>query len=653
MSRKILTRFACAALAATFVTAIEVPTADAQRRTLLEQWFPKAAERQKQRRLERLRRTNPGLYANENSAPIKKVSGPQYYTYKTETLATLSLAAALPALAVAKQSDVNALLGEDDFGIPSEKGIDLASTGAVEERPHQLNASALEGWSMKVEVGIANALKDHYSASPLYLWVNRDFKPNTAARDMLAVLERAHEFGLSPDDYAVGVPLIETVGIKGDEKAGAKFELALSAAVLRYGADARNGRINPNGISGYHDFPGYKREYTHVAKSVFGAVNPETALESLHPDNQSFASLISDLAELRAQIDEDTLEPVEPGTFFKPGQESAELSRVVALIERKASTDLKTKHAETFAAYEGGKLFDEPLVALVRDFQKENGLGADGIVGKNTIAKMSTASPKAKIAKIELAMERLRWHPNDLGNRHVFINQPAYQASYMVNGKPQLSMRAIVGKPTNQTYFFNDTIEIVEVNPYWNVPRSILINQKLGKIRENPGYLAANNFEVITAKGVTDPYSVDWYSGSPTGVSIRQKPGGGNALGDLKILFPNKHAIYMHDTPSRNLFNNSSRAYSSGCVRLHKPREMAAAVLGTSVDVVNSEIAQGKNKAIRVQNQIPVYVSYFTAWPDAAGKVRYYTDVYGRDKALSKAIKRTSDMRGATVISSS
>ena len=654
MSKKILTRFACAALAATFVTAVEVPSADAQRRTLLEQWFPKAAERQKLRRMDRLRRTNPELFANQrNSAPVKKVTGPQYYNYKTEKLVTLSIAAALPLLAVSVPVDANALLGEDDWGGQGENNIDVASTGAIEKKPHALSPAALEGWTMKVEAGIAKALKEHYSAAPQYLWVNRSFKPNAEASKVLAALARAHEFGLSPADYAVETPIAQPVGLGADEKAGAKFELALSAAILRYGADAKDGRINPNGISGYHDFPSYKRNYAHVTKSVFSAANPDNALESLHPGNSRFASLISELAELRGQIDEDAPEPVKPGTFFKPGQENAELSKVVTLIERKASAELKAMHAETLAGYDGRVLFDEPLVALVRDFQKEAGLGADGIVGKNTLAKLAIASPKAKIAKIELAMERLRWLPETLGARHVFINQPAYNASYMVNDNARLSMRAIVGKPSNQTYFFHDRIEIVEVNPYWNVPHSIMINQKLGKIRSNPGYLSANGFEVITARGITDPYSVDWYSGSLKGVSLRQKPGNANALGELKILFPNKHAIYMHDTPSRNLFKRSARAFSSGCVRLHKPREMAAAVLGTSVDYVSGQIAGGQNKAIAVKNKIPVYVSYFTAWPNDAGKVRYYTDIYGRDKALTKALEKTGAVRKASMSSQS
>ena len=154
-------------------------------------------------------------------------------------------------------------------------------------------------------------------------------------------------------------------------------------------------------------------------------------------------------------------------------------------------------------------------------------------------------------------MERLRWLPVEFGYKHVFINQPAYNASYIVNNKPQLSMRAIVGKKSNQTNFFYDTIESVEVNPYWNVPRSILINEKLRKLQSNPYHYQARGFEVLRHGKRTpiDPGTINWYDGKVAKkYYIRQKPGGSNALGDVKILFPNKHNIYMHDTASRGLF---------------------------------------------------------------------------------------------------
>jgi len=253
---------------------------------------------------------------------------------------------------------------------------------------------------------------------------------------------------------------------------------------------------------------------------------------------------------------------------------------------------------------------------------------------------------------VRLAMERLRWHPRNLGSRHVFINQPAYRARYIHNGEEKLSMRAIVGKRSNQTTFFHDMIDRVEYNPYWGVPQSIIVNEMLPKLRANPGYLDEQGYEVTTQSGRRiSSSSVDWRTvgGGVVPFNVRQYPGARNALGELKILFPNKHAIYMHDTPSRSLFKRERRALSHGCVRLQDPRGMAAAVLGTTVSHVSSKINIGKNNAEKLKSKIPVYVAYFTAWPNKDGEVEYFTDIYGRDKHLLKAITKVTAMRGEAV----
>jgi len=630
------------------ITAMPVGDAKAQRRTLLEQWFADAAQRAQQRRTDRLRRTNPELFATERAkaAPVKKITGPSYYTYKTEDLTSFSLAGLLPEpVAPAPVRLKGPSLGEDDWGVPTPEGVDLSKTGAIEPVMPRLTEASLTGWSMTLEDGIADALKAHYSKQPDYLWVGSDLRPNGKASDLLTTFSRSGEFGLVPEDYEVSLPQV-AANPEEAEGAAARFELALSAAALRYAADASSGRIDPNKISGYHDFPRYGRDYKAHMAALAESDDPAAMLESQHPANERFASLMAELAELRASVSDDDIEPVKPGTLIKPGQEHEELPKIVELIRRKASDELKAEHAAVLAAYSGAPVFGEELVGLVKAFQKENGLGADGVIGRNTIAKLQHESPKARISKIELSMERLRWLPHDLGSRHVLINQPAYRATYVSGGKAQLSMNVVVGKPSNQTSFFTDTIEMVEVNPYWNVPRSILVNEMLGNIRANPGYLSSRNYEVVSGGSTRDPYSVDWYS--PEGyksVYIRQRPGGGNALGELKILFPNRHAIYMHDTPAKKLFSHSMRAYSHGCVRLADPRAMAAAVLQTSKEQVASYIAGGQNQTIPVKNKLPVYVSYFTAWPDDDGDVGYYADVYGRDKALTKALEQTREMR--------
>jgi len=253
-----------------------------------------------------------------------------------------------------------------------------------------------------------------------------------------------------------------------------------------------------------------------------------------------------------------------------------------------------------------------------------------------------------KIAKVEMSLERLRWLPQQFGDRYVFLNQPAFEVTYFNGNDKPLSMRAVVGRPDAQTYFFVDHIKDVQYNPYWNVPRSIVVNEMLPKLYRDGSYLDDHGYEVLNQRGrQIASNSVDWaaFAKNAASVEVRQPPGRRNALGLVKIEFPNKHAIYMHDTPEKSFFTRDMRALSHGCVRLQHPKEMAAALLGKSVGYVEKQIARGENASERVGADIPVYLAYFTAWPDPDGAVRYYGDVYDRDAHLKTALEKTEAAR--------
>lgn len=205
-------------------------------------------------------------------------------------------------------------------------------------------------------------------------------------------------------------------------------------------------------------------------------------------------------------------------------------------------------------------------------------------------------------------------------------------------------MRSVVGSKAHQTFFFQDKIKTVEFNPSWGVPQSIIVNEMVPKLRRDPSYLDRLGYEVAVNGRSVSSTSVDWY-GSTNSISVRQPPSSDNALGDLKILFPNAHAIYMHDTPAKSFFKRDMRALSHGCVRLAEPRKMAAALLGISEKDVDARIATGKNVPTSVNADIPVYIAYFTAWPNKDGKVEYFGDVYDRDVATMKALAATSKAR--------
>ena len=533
---------------------------------------------------------------------------------------------------------------------------------------------------------IAKALMEHYAKHPEFMWVT-DLRPNADATEMLGLLTSADTYGLNNSDYQVDLPEFSNSDEAYDQVLSKliKFEMMLSLRAVRYALDANGGIVNPNKLSGYHDFPGKKLKAGKVLAKLHASVNrpatvavssqdvtgsiqtasvdasaipvvpsipddanivaPAKYLMSLHPDHPSFAMFVSTLSKLRKTVDDAIV--IAPDTFVRPGKSHIEIPNIVKAIKYRGSEELLKKYAVELYFYDGTDVYTPDLVALVKGFQKENKLKPDGIVGSRSVSKMSDTPVATKVNRVLLAMERLRWHPRKFGNRHVFINQPAYRATYLSGGQEELSMRVVVGKRSNQTNFFYDKIEKVVYNPYWGVPRSILVNEMLPKLRKNPSYLDQRGYEVTTVSGQKiSSSSVDWYGvGANFGYNVRQTPGPKNALGELKILFPNKHNIYMHDTPSKSLFKRSKRALSHGCVRLKHPRRMAAAVLGTKISAIKTRLRTGRNNTQKLKQHVPVYVAYFTAWPNAEGDVQFYSDMYGRDKHLLKAIKKAGDTR--------
>ena len=425
----------------------------------------------------------------------------------------------------------------------------------------------------------------------------------------------------------------------------------MSVAVLRYAMDAKFGTINPNRLSGYHDFPVHNAKAPDIFEAVLNNGLPARTLVSMHPANDKFLALKNELESI-SQTEEDVID-LPSKVLIRPGMTHEAFPLFVEAIKKRGSQDLLGAHAEFLSAYAGEQIYSRDAVKFIKDYQREAGLGADGVIGPKTSRRLAGLAAGSKIDQVTLAMERMRWLPHELGARHVFINQPEYRARYVQNGAEILSMKAVVGKRSNQTNFFYDEIEHVVYNPYWGVPRSIIVNEFAAKSIANPGYLDQRGYEVTTFGGRRlSSASIDWGSiGSNPNFAVRQPPGSRNALGKVKIMFPNKHSIYMHDTPAKHLFKRSSRAFSHGCVRLHNPQAMAAAVLGKSKAHISSMISTGKNQTENLRSKVPVYVAYFTAWPQQDGSVKYFSDMYGRDAHLMKAIKATQKARSVSISS--
>lgn len=569
-----------------------------------------------------------------------KVSAPKIYTYKPDVWKTVKLS----SLAVVKTAAVETPAdgaATADGEAPTVVPVPVL-TEFDKARP------VLKNLKIKALPEVGEAVLAYYREHPDFIWV-ADNRPTVKAAKIRRTIASAADDGLDPADYFV--PLPKTAGLDGEalQKEVMAFEMAMTVNALTYALDANRGRIDPNRLSGYHDLPRHDVDLVALLRDLEASGKPGDILLAQHPGSDQYKAFRAELAALREADEKDRI-AIAPGTFLKPGRTSPQMANIVAAIRLNGSDGLKETHTETLSAYDGGETYTPELVALVKAYQKESKLSADGIVGKNTIRALVGVTNADKIAKVKLAMERSRWLPHELGERRVFINQPAFTATYREPGKDPLSMRVVVGKRSNQTNFFYDEIEVVEYNPYWGVPYSIIVNEMMPKLAKDPTYLDRSGYEVTTVSGrKVSSASVDWYSVATkkSSINVRQYPGRSNALGEVKILFPNKHAIYMHDTPAKKLFSKDVRAFSHGCVRLHDPKAMAAAVLGKSKDYVTGRIAAGKNEQEKVEGNIPVYVSYFTAWPKDDGSMGYYSDVYDRDRRALTAITATTKSRQA------
>lgn len=581
--------------------------------------------------------------APDGAAGLEGVDPPLRAALEASKEAAMDLAAPAPHGEFAPLTD----------GAAQGQGAPQAGPAAQEQPPLAADAGIvalaaigplLDKVSVAAEPAIATEIARHYAKAGEASWLNGDLAPNERARAAIAFMQTAGEYGLEAADYAVREP---QAGLAGEALAleAARFEIELTARAMRYGLDAATGRVNPNKLSGYHDFPENRMAAAAILEKL-AADDAAAALAAFHPANAQFAALKAELAELARQTDDAIA--IAPDTLIKPGAAHPELANVIAAIRKKASEKLAADFAVLLAPdATPPAIYSPELVDLVKAFQKEIGLKADGVIGRGTVARLAEVGVAQKRERVLIALEQIRWLPHQLGGTHVFVNQPSFRARYVEGDRTRLEMRVVVGTPANQTSFFHDVIETVEYNPYWGIPQSILVNEYLPKLRANPYYLDERGYIVTDAKGRRiASAAIDWWSiGDKVPFDVKQEPGEANALGELKILFPNKHNIYMHDTPQKALFGNDQRAFSHGCIRLHKPREMAAAVLGTSIAHIEQKLALGHNQE-EVKRRIPIYVSYFTAWPTDDGKVEYFADIYGRDANLRKALNATSAARG-------
>jgi len=294
-------------------------------------------------------------------------------------------------------------------------------------------------------------------------------------------------------------------------------------------------------------------------------------------------------------------------------------------------------------------LLDDEMDLAVRRFQERHGRAVDGIVGPNTLADLNV-SVEHRVRQIELNLERWRQLPRDLGERFIMVNTASFQLEFVENDQRLMKMRVVAGRRSRSTPEVSSELTYLVLNPYWHIPHGIAKRDILPKIQEDPDYLARQsilvfeNWESDAPK--LDAQSVEWSEVTERSFAfkLRQEPGPGNALGRIKFAFPNPFSVYLHGTPAQSLFRKAQRDFSSGCVRIEKPIELASLLLKgepgwTRKRIVNT-VRSGKTQVVRLSKRIPVHLSYWTAWVDETGTTHFRDDIYGRDRSLESLLSK-------------
>jgi murein L,D-transpeptidase YcbB/YkuD len=475
------------------------------------------------------------------------------------------------------------------------------------------------------------------------VWVTAD-GPGDRARVLVTALLDAEQEALVPADYGIGA-ISSILGVRTSTGL-ADLEVRLSKALLDYGRDLSAGRVEPSQVDADHAIFPVGPSAEELLTGALNAPDFAAYLASLAPRSDNYARLKETLAAYRDLAAQAGWTRVPEGEALKPGMRQG---RVAALRRRLTEAGL---YDIAFAPQEPDDrdLYDEALVRAVELFQERHGIEVDGVVGPGTLAELNV-SVAERVRQMELNMERRRWMEDDLGEEHVFINLADFELKVVRQDKTVHTAKVVIGLPYHSTPVFSDKMEYIVVNPYWHVPPSIAGNELLPKLQANAGALAADGIRVLNGWGddarEVNPYSVNWRAISASGFpyKLRQDPGDGNALGRLKFIFPNKFNVYLHDTPSKSLFERTVRSFSHGCIRVQNPRRLAEVLLegqdDWTAEEIDRAIATGRKRIVSLDRPIQVHITYLTAWVNKDGSVHFRKDVYGRDDALAGALQRT------------
>ncbi|MGS1121418.1 L,D-transpeptidase family protein [Rhodanobacter sp. UC4436_H3] len=501
----------------------------------------------------------------------------------------------------------------------------------IRERIEQWRVAQADGATAAAPVAAVAAFYEQNRFAPA--WTRPD-----DLDQLLAALRGMAADGLDPQDYALD-ELQRRRHVLDDPQATAQqraqFDLLATDACFTALLHLYRGKVDPATLDTHWNFDPRQLDRARGLQAVREALAQGTIGELFaraRPQHPYYAQLRAALAKLRGVAAQGGWPVIADGPTLKPGSHDPRVPTLRQRLQRVG-----------FAVGDGmDDLYAPVLEAALKQFQREHYLAADGHLGKATLAALNVPVT-TRIEQLRANLERARWLLHQLQGEFVVVDIAGYQVAYYKDGKPVWRSRVQVGKPYRSTPVFKSKITYLTLNPTWTVPPTILKNDILPKLRRNPGYLAANRIRVLDSQGrELSPASVNW--ANPRGIVLRQDAGPGNSLGRLVIRFPNDYAVYMHDTPHQELFASEQRTYSSGCIRVEHPRELAELLLDDPVQWNRAGIDRAidtlKTQTVMLPRPVPLLLAYWTVDLREDGRVGFRPDVYRRDPPLLAALAR-------------
>lgn len=477
------------------------------------------------------------------------------------------------------------------------------------------------------------------------IWVNP-----SSVRQLVSVIKESYQDGLTPDDYHLFLiqKLQKSLVAEPDSAKEAELDVVLTDSLIRLGYHLLIGKVDPESLdNSWNMYRTLKLESMLKMSAAIDNAQITRLVAGFRPQATFYLGMKQALANYRKIQAKGSWPHVPAGVILKLGMID---TRVIILRQRLVVTDDMPAVSMELA------LYDDAVLVGVKRFQQRHGLKADGIVGNATRAAMNVPVEE-RIDQLRVNLDRARWVLQDLPQKFVMVDIAGFNVQYIQNGKVHWKTRAVVGTAYRKTPIFRDHIRYIVFNPTWTIPPTILRKDILPKIKRNLESLRNENMVVLNQQGAQiDPATIEWsqYPGKGFPYLIRQQPGPKNALGRVKFMFPNKHNVYLHDTPSKSKFEKTERAFSSGCIRIQDPLYFAELLLadkpGWDRAKIDAVVASHKNTRVNLIEPLAVMLLYWTVTVDDQNRVVFKKDIYDRDGAVLAGLKGEFKFRSRKII---